>query len=149
MNLDKFSKMVSEPARSEQELKTILENVLNKGAREHALVVKEALNHRFPGWDTVKSRKGGAKPAIARFLGQEQTFPSSKDAYIWLIERFVVAKPSVFDDPSNETIYLALGKRRNYFGKNLKKMFHGSPKLAENPSNYTQPRLSISHFSLI
>lgn len=138
MDLDKFSKVVSDPARSEQDLKTMLANALQKGAREYAAVAKAELDRRFPGWDIVRSRKGGAKPTIARFLAKEQSFSTSRDAYLWLIERFVSAKPSVFDDPSKDTIYLALGKKRNYFGRNLKKMFHGTPHLAENPSNYAR-----------
>lgn len=114
----------------------MLENALKTGAREHGAVAKAELDRRFSGWDVVKSRKGGAKPTIARFLEKEQTFSTSRNAYLWLIERFVGATPSVFDDPSENTIYLALGKKRNYFGRNLKKMFHGTPHLAENPSNY-------------
>lgn len=138
MDLDKFSKMVSDPARSEQDMKTMLENALRKDARDFAAVAKAELDRRFPGWDVVRSRKGGSKPTIARFLGKEQSFSTSRDAYLWLIERFVSAKPSVFDDPSKDTIYLALGRKRHYFGRNLKKMFHGTPHLAENPSNYAQ-----------
>ena len=116
----------------------MLENALKKGAREHAAVAKAELDRRFPEWNVVRSRKGSAKPTIARFLGKEQSFSTSRDAYLWLIERFVGAKPSVFDDPSKDTIYVALGKKRNYFGRNLKKMFHGTPDLAENPSNYAR-----------
>jgi hypothetical protein len=136
MDLDKFSKMVCDPAKTEQDIKTMRGNALQKGAREHAAVAEAELDRRFPGWDVIRSRKGGAKPTIVRFLGKEQYFSTSKDAYLWLIERFVSAKPSVFDDPSKDTIYLALGKKRNYFGRSLKKMFHGTPNLADNPSNY-------------
>lgn len=136
MDIDKFEKIVSNPARSEQDLKTMLENALKKDAREHATIAKMELDRRYPGWDVIKSRKGGAKPAIARFFERAQSFSTSKDAYLWLIERFIDSKPSVFDDPSKDTIYLALGRKRNYFGRNMKKMFHGTPKLIENPCNY-------------
>jgi hypothetical protein len=125
MDLEKFTKLVSDLARSEEDLRGMLTNALNGGAREHAAVAKAELDRRFPGWDVPKSRKGGPKPTVARFLAQEQSFSTSRDAYIWLIKRFIEAKPSVFDDPSKDTIHLAVGKSRNYFGRNLQKMFRG------------------------
>lgn len=116
----------------------MLENALKKDAREYAAIAKLELDRRYPGWNVAKSRRGGAKPTVARFIEKEQQFLTSKDAYLWLIERFIASKPSVFDDPSKDIIYLALGKKRNYFGRNLKKMFHSTPKLAENHSNYAR-----------
>lgn len=136
MDLAAFTRLVSDPARSRDDIKAMLENARKKGALEHVAIAKAELDRRFPGWNVVRSRRGGAKPAVARFHGRERQFPTSKDAYLWLIERLIETKPIVFDDPSKDTIYLALGKRRNYFGRDLRKMFHASPELADNPSNY-------------
>lgn len=116
----------------------MLENAKAKGLREYAAIAKAELDRRFAGWDRVKSRRGGAKPTIARFLGKEQHCDSSKDAYVWLVERFINKNPKVFDEPSKDTLFVALGKRRNYFGRSAARMFSGNPELAENSSNYVQ-----------
>lgn len=116
----------------------MLKNALDRGFKEHAAVAKAELDRRFSGWDHVKTRRGGSKPTIVRFRGQEQYFDTSKDAYVWLVERFAAYNSKVFDEPSKETLYVALGKRRNYFGRSLAKMFKGNPGLAENHNNYVR-----------
>lgn len=116
----------------------MLKNAKAKGLREHAAVAKAELDRRFPGWDRVQSRRGGAKPTIAQFLGKEQHCDTSKDAYMWLVERFINRNPKVFDEPSEDTLHVALGKRRNYFGRSVAKLFAGNPELAANASNYVR-----------
>lgn len=116
----------------------MLENAKAKGLIEHAAVAKAELERRFPGWDRVQSRRGGARPTVARFLGREQHCDTSKDAYVWLVERFINKNPKVFDEPSKDTLYVALGTRRNYFGRSVATMFAGNPELAANASNYVR-----------
>ena len=138
MDIEKFTKMVCDPNRSEQELRTIFQNALKKDAREHAAIAKAELDRRFAESDAVKSRRSGAKPTISYFLDERQRFPTSKAAYLWLIEKFIATKPDVFDNPSKDTIYLALGTTRNYFSRSLEKMFHGAPHLAKDHNNYVR-----------
>lgn len=138
MDIEKFTKMVCDPNRSEQELRTILQNTLKKDAREHAAIVKTEIDRRFTEADALKSRRSGAKPTTSSFLNDRQRFPTSKAAYLWLIEKFMAVKPDIFDHPSKNTIFIALGTRRNYFGRSLDKMFHGTPHLAKDHNNYAR-----------
>jgi hypothetical protein len=89
MDLDRFRKMVSDPARSRKELEQIFRNALEKKQLEFAREAKDVLDKRFPGWDNVASRRRGATETIAKFRGTERRCPTAKEAYIWLIERFI------------------------------------------------------------
>jgi hypothetical protein len=135
MDINKFSRLVADPSRSQKELKTMLENARTKSLKDLVAIAKAELDKRFPGWDHVRTRHGGAKPAIARFLGKEQHFDTSKGAYIWLVERLAANNPMMFDEPSKNTLYVALGRRRNYFGRSPAEMFESNRELAENHNN--------------
>lgn len=140
MEIEKFIRMVRNPAQTRAELLTILENARSKGLREHADVVAETLSVRFPGWDVAqaKPKQGGKTPNVASFKGVDASFESAREGYVWLIERFISCRPSLFTEPSNETLQIALGKSRNYFAKNPAALFRGSPHLADNDSNFAR-----------
>jgi hypothetical protein len=116
----------------------MLANAIRKGAREHAAIAKGELDHRFPGWDKVQSKRGGSKPTIATFQGRVEHFPTTKEAYVWLVERFANAKPELFSDPSKETVGVANGRNRNYFARSPENLFRETPELAENSSNFVR-----------
>ncbi len=136
MDIDQFKRLVTDYRRTKDELQNMLRNALNKGEPEFAHIVKDQLNLRFPGWDSARSRKGGATPTKAGFRGIEHRFETAKEAYCWLIEKFIEAHPEPFITMNWETAFIAKGQRRNYFGRNLKTMFHGSPHLADDQNNY-------------
>lgn len=136
MDIDKFKRLVTDRHRTKDELQNMLSNALNKGETEFARIAKDELDIRFPGWDSVRSRKGGATPTIVAFRGAEHRFETAKDAYFWLIQKFIEAHPEPFATLNWETVFVAKGKRRNYFGRDLEKMFHGSPYLADDQNNY-------------
>lgn len=130
---------------TESELKQRFENCrANAKYAEHALVVKQELDLRFPGWDKPKTRRGGSRPTIARFQGSELEFETARAAYIWLVERFAASNPTLFTDLRWETTgYVGVGRRRdvggaarNYFAKAPAKLFRKTPTLADDPSNY-------------
>ena len=81
---------------------------------------------------------GGPTPTTVVFGGVRHEFPSAKEAYVWLIERFVKTYPKLFIDLNWQTAFVAKGKKRNYFGRSPAKMFHGSPHLAEDSNNYAR-----------
>lgn len=61
MDLDAFARLVADPARSRDDLKAMLENVLKKGAREHAAIAKAELDRRFLSLQpTALSLRSGA-----------------------------------------------------------------------------------------
>jgi len=48
----------------------------------------------------------------------------------------IEACPGLFTNINWETEFVSKGIRRLYFSKDLMKMFHGSPHLADNPNNF-------------
>lgn len=112
---------------------------------EHARIVEDVLNERYPGWDRPRKRRGGKRPTVARFKDRIHEFESARDAYIWLVERFADAAPTLFADVRWETTgYFAVGRRRrpgervqrNYFAKSPAALFRRTPTLADNSSHY-------------
>ncbi len=89
MDIEKFKCLVTDHRRTKDELQTMLKNAISKGESEFAYVAKDQLDIRFPGWDSIRSRKGGATPTIAAFRGVEHRFDTAKEAYFWLIEKFI------------------------------------------------------------
>ena len=116
----------------------MMRNAVSKNERELAHIAKEVLDRRFPGWDAVAHKASGARFTTAFYCGIERHFPTSKEAYLWLIERFISAKPELFEKISWETVFVPKGKKRNYFAPALEKLFHGSPHLAEDRNNYAK-----------
>lgn len=130
---------------SEAALKQRFENCrANPKYAEYALIVKHELDTRFPGWDKVRTRRGGSRSTIARFRGKEKVFDTARAAYIWLVEQFAQHNPSLFTDVRWETTgYVGVGRRRgsqgaarNYFAKSTKGLFRQTPKLAEDQNNF-------------
>ena len=114
----------------------MLRNAIAKNNHEFAVIAKDKLDLRFPGWNRLSSKQGGAKPTLVRFRESEHEFPSSKEAYTWLVSRMIEAYPRIFTNINWETEYVSKGTRRLYFSENLTKMFYGSPHLADNPNNF-------------
>lgn len=140
VSIEQFQKRL--PSYSEPELKQTLLNCRGEDRYEQA--VKEELNSRYPGWDKPKTRRGGSRSTIARFGNKEQEFDTARAAYIWLVERFAEANPTLFTDVRWETTgYIGIGRRkgidgaaRNYFAKSAENLFRHSPALVDSPSNF-------------
>lgn len=139
MTPERFKKFVLDPSRSRQDVEQMMRNANAKGESEFAGIAKDALDIRFPGWDEVSQRTSGARTTTAYFRGStEKRFDTGKEAYVWLLGRFINVKPRLFESINWETVFVAKGRKRNYFGKDLKAMFHGSPHLAEDRNNYAR-----------
>jgi hypothetical protein len=136
VDFDKHTKLVNDPKRTREDLQQMMRNAIAKNNNEFAAIAKDTLDLRFPGWDRVSFKQGGAKPTLVRFRESEQEFPSSKEAYTWLVSRMIEACPGLFTNINWETEFVSKGIRRLYFSKDLMKMFHGSPHLADNPNNF-------------
>jgi hypothetical protein len=140
MDLGQFIALLRDPKRSKDELVSMLDNARKRDAREYIAAATDVLDSRFPNWNSAKGKKGGATPTRCVFDGKERQFSTAKEAYLWLIERFVEARPSIFNEPSREeTLYVALGKKRNYCAKTPSALFRkGTPELSDNKNNYTR-----------
>ena len=79
-----------------------------------------------------------ANPTIVTFRGVTKRFISAKEAYVWLLNRFFEAKPTVFTDDSFESLLMPAGTKRLYFAPTPKELFAHNPQLADNPSFYYQ-----------
>ena len=55
-----------------------------------------------------------------------------------MIERFIEVRPTLFTEVSRETLSIAKGHKRNYFGRSPKRMFPSSPHLADDANNYVK-----------
>jgi hypothetical protein len=146
MNPEKFHRMITAPARTQQELEQVLRNALERNERERAHEVKQVLDRRFPDWERPTHRRGGATQTIARFGNVKQSFRSAKEAYLWMVERFADANPGLFSDLRWETTgFVAVGRQcgasgptRNYFARQSSKLFRKTKHLAEDHNNYHQ-----------
>ena len=136
MDIERFRHNANHPDRTKEELVTMRRNALRMGAVDHVRVAEEVLDKRFPGWNAVRSRRGGATPTDVSFLGQRRHFPTAKEAYVWLIERFVQHYPKPFVEIDWETVFIAQGQRTLFFAKSLTKLFAGAPHLAADPNHY-------------
>ena len=141
MDIERVRRLISNPKCTRQELESLRKEALAAQEREVAYEIQDVLDERFP---VVGRAGGGPTETIARYKTTEKRFSTAKEAYLWLIERFLGARPDVFTDLKWETTgYVAVGQRRNehgairnYFARNPQKLFRESPHLAEDKSKY-------------
>lgn len=139
MTPERFAALVANPARSRSEIEQMMMNAITARETDLARIAKEELDRRFPGWNKPRRAKASrARPTDSMFRGKTKHFPTAKDAYIWLIERFVSASPAVFQNITFDTVFIAKGKQCNYFARSVQKLFHHSPRLAEDHNNYVK-----------
>lgn len=137
MDLSLYQKQLADPRHNQADLMRMRENALSKNAIEHIHAAEMALTQRYPNWRNVKSRRAGAKAIDVEFLGQKQHCDSEKDAYIWLIERFIQHYPKPFVVLDWETVFVAAGPRSLYFAKSLNRLFGESyERLAQKQHNW-------------
>jgi hypothetical protein len=70
------------------------------------------------------------KPTRVSFKGSKEDFPTSIDAYIWLIKKFLGEKPDLLDDVKRRN-EIALGRGKQYFARASRELYAKSPHLAE------------------
>jgi hypothetical protein len=144
MDTERTRRLLANPASTQQELEQLVKEALAANERELAFDIRDVIDERFP---TAQPSVRGATLTISTFRSTEKHFPTAKEAYVWLIDRFVGAKPDVFTDVRWETTgYVAIGRHRteegkairNYFARSPEKLFRNSPWLAAEQSNYVR-----------
>lgn len=138
MDAERFQRMINDSARTQDELEQILRNAIHKNNLEYAKMAQEALKIRFPEWNSVSYKDSRARPTVVKFKGETLEFSTSKRAYVWLLEKFIAFNPKPFVTINWETVFVAEGRKRNYFSQTIEGLFHGSPHLAVDPNNYSQ-----------
>lgn len=136
MDITRFQQLVENPSLTLAQLVTMRTNALSQSAVEHVHLVERALEHRFPGWRTVRTRRGGSNPTEAMFMGKTRRFETQKEAYVWLMERFIQYYPKPFEQIDRQTVFVAAGARTLYFARSLKNLFGTSLADSAEPCKY-------------
>ncbi len=144
MDVERTRRLLANPASTRRELEQLFKEALAANERELAFDIKDVLDERF----LSVSRAGrGATPTISTFRSTEKHFPTAKEAYIWLVDRFVGVRRDVFTNVRWETTgYISVGRHRteegrpirNYFARSPQQLFRNSPWLAEDQSKYVR-----------
>lgn len=133
----KLSEMLANPARYCSELRELWKDAKFNKDQERIRQCEEALNRGCPGRNTPqRPRRAGSRQTTAMFKGKSEGFDFAKDAYIWLIERFIRTDPTVFTSPDHRLIRVAVGRGRYFFARRAKALFPRSPHLADTQSNF-------------
>ena len=136
MNLENFERIVNDNRRTQIEIENMMRNALMKKKPVFAHIAFVALNKKYPGWDDQCKRRGGSRPTRVKFQDEEHIFPSGKSAYIWMVKKLIDKFPEFFDEINWETIFVAKGVKRLYFGRTPENIFFSSPHLAGDANNY-------------
>ena len=137
MASEQFLKMINDLRRSRDDLLQIRENALSQGKAEEAKRVEAVLDERSPGWNRKRTRRGGATPTTVTFKGESAHFDTAKEAYVWLINKFLFAYPEVLDGEDWLRGFVAEGGRgARFFARDLASLFPTSSDRASDPSNY-------------
>jgi hypothetical protein len=75
----------------------------------------------------------GRKQTTVSFHVTVRHFPTSKEAYIWLVDKILAYKPTLLSECGHALIE---GRGRNYFGRAPRALFPASPHLAEDQNHY-------------
>ncbi len=144
MDIERTKRLLANPASTRQELEQLLKQAITENERELAFDIKDVIDEKFP---SVSAAGRGATETIATFRSLVKHFPTAKEGYVWLVERFIGIKPEVFTDIRWETTgYVAVGRHRaeegkairNYFARSPQQLFRNSPWLAESQGNYVR-----------
>lgn len=135
MDVADFERRARNPSLSREELETLKVNALAKGNREFASIAEEVLIERFPA---TSKKGGGATPTTAVFLGRNEDFPSGRDAYLWLIQRFREHHPNLLESQERWHQRAFRSVKRKYFAKSPEALFAPGSKLASQNGNYAE-----------
>lgn len=136
MDIDRFLGLIEDPKKTQADLVAMRDNALKKNAIEHVHLAERILDERFPRWRLPRTRRGGSKPTNVMFLGSTKNFPTEKEAYVWLMERFSQHYPQPFENIDWQTRFVAKGVRALYFARSLKNLFHTAPDHAADTTKY-------------
>jgi hypothetical protein len=73
-----------------------------------------------------------ATPVNASFRGQPEVFDTSREAYTWLLRKFIVAEPEVLRREGVRG-FITKGRCRTYIAKERRDLCPHSPQMADDP----------------
>ena len=134
MDIERFTAIAKDPARTRAELEQMRERALAKNLPNYVQVIDNVLRERFSNKPT--NRGGGGKPTKAIFRSRTEHFASGKDAYLWLIEQFCRFNNSVLSE--YDILHTRAGTRSHgkRFARNPLALFPEGSSRRGNPSHY-------------
>lgn len=133
MDASEFERRARNPALSQGELETLRANALAKGNREFAAIADAVLKERF---QNGRRKSGGATPTTAKFKSVQHDFHSGKDAYLWLLERMLEFRPTLFESQDRWHQRAFRGAKRRYFARVPRELFPPDSSLAGDSNAY-------------
>lgn len=134
MDIKKFRVILEDPSKAKGDLLLMRENAMKRRALAYVQIAEEVLDARFSGWRTP--RGGGGKSTDIVFRGQSKQFFSEKEAYFWLMERFIQYAPKAFEGLDWSSYFRATGARTLYFARSLGELFQSAPSHANDPNKF-------------
>lgn len=107
-------------------------NAIANGQTELAHIAEKVLCERFP---MKAKRASGATSTTAVFRGRSETFPTGKDAYLWLVEQFQSYCPVVLQ--RYEALHERAHSSGRRFAKNPNLLFPLGSKRADDSRYYS------------
>jgi hypothetical protein len=77
------------------------------------------------------------QPTKVTFRGTLMRFHTSKEAYLWLVGKFRIARPDLLETES-EKPYIKTGKGRRHFAKRPEDLYEKSPHLTGFEDHYVK-----------
>lgn len=133
MDKERFLETARRGSTTLDDLLSMRRNAIVRNHIEYVNLAERVLDERFPTWRKVISKPGGKTPTDVRFLDKKASFDTAKDAYVWMVERFIQHRPALFDHPDADTRFVAMGPGTRYFARSRAKLFEANPELEENP----------------
>lgn len=115
---------VRNPARTMQQLIDTRKSCDDDELKD---AVEEVLDQRFPRWQNSNvgvAASGQKKPTQVQFGDKHNTFPSSKNAYIWLVENMLKTKTNLsFSDAVFKEMFINGGRGARYLALTPEELF--------------------------
>jgi hypothetical protein len=121
MDIEKFQRLLHDPGRSKHDLMQMHENAIKKSEVAHIRAAENALDKRFPNWRVVRTHGGGKEPTLVEFKGQKVLCDSAKDAYLWLVEKFLLQHPDLLE--RDWSVFHR--DKGTFFSRSLQELFKG------------------------
>ncbi|MBN8508882.1 MAG: hypothetical protein J0L57_09755 [Burkholderiales bacterium] len=135
--MDEVSFSAKLPKYTLSELQQLRLNCLAYERGDLASLVEMELRQR-PKPRKPRVRSKAKSPVRVTFDGDVREWEHARDAYVWLLEKFIAAAPHVFDVDPHRASELAPGTRRNHFAERETELFYSSPHLALSSSNFAR-----------
>lgn len=133
MGIEKLLKFILDPRRTEEDLRNLMLRYVKTGEVEGAKAIDRELKARFP----INSSDRRATPVIAKFNGVERIFATSKDGYIWMLDKFCSHHPEIFSAAGDwRKTFVSESRDIKFFSEDLRELFPNSPDLMESKCNY-------------